>query len=106
MEETDKIWMNGELVDGVRQLHPEQARRVVQAAQVVGQSEDRGAAGGLVRADALEDAGAVVEPVRGDVHRRVAPGHEAAVHPDRLGLLHHCRKYSNATGSALFPTAS
>jgi hypothetical protein len=44
--------------------------------------------------------------VRGDVHRRVAPGDEAAVHPDRLGLLHHCRKYSNATVSALFPTAS
>ena len=44
--------------------------------------------GGLVAADALEDAGAVVETVDADVNRRVRPVDELAVHPDLLGLLH------------------
>ena len=63
-------------------------RRVVQALEVVGQPEDRRAFGGLVAADALEHAGPVVEPVRADVDRGVAPVDELAVHPDLLGLAH------------------
>ena len=62
--------------------------RVVQALEVVGQPEDRGALVGLVAADALEDTGAVVEPVRADVDRRVGPVDELTVHPDLLGLAH------------------
>ena len=40
-------------------------------------------------ADALEDAGAVVETVDADVNGRVRPVDELAVHPDLRGLLHH-----------------
>ena len=43
---------------------------------------------GLVRADALEDARPVVQPVRADVNRRVGPVDELAVHPDLACLLH------------------
>jgi hypothetical protein len=55
---------------------------------VVSEPEDGGAARGLVAADALEDAGAVVEPVRSDVDPGIGPVHELAVHPDLLGFLH------------------
>ena len=44
--------------------------------------------GGLVAADAFEDAGPVVEAVRADVDLRVVPVHQLAVHPDLLGGLH------------------
>ena len=47
-----------------------------------------GALVGLVAADALEDARAVVQPVRADVDRRIGPVDELAVHPDLLGLAH------------------
>ena len=56
--------------------------------EVVGQPEDGRALVGLVGADALEDAGAVVQPVRADVDPGVGPVHELAVHPDLLGLAH------------------
>ena len=55
---------------------------------MVAQAEDRRAVRRVVAADALEYAGAVVEPVRGDVDLRVRPVDELAVHPDLLGLLH------------------
>ena len=77
-----------ELVDRVRELHVEELRRVVEALEVVVQPEDGGAALGVVAADALEDAGAVVQAVRADVDPGVRPVHELAVHPDLLGLLH------------------
>ena len=51
-------------------------------------AEDRGAARGLVGADALEDAGAVVERVRQYVDLCVLPGDEFAVHPDEVRLVH------------------
>ena len=51
-------------------------------------AEDRRAALGLVAADPLEDAGAVVEAVAENVDLGVVPGDELAVHPDPLGLLH------------------
>ena len=44
-----------------------------------------GPAIGLVRADALEHAGAVVQRVREDVDLGVVPRNELAVHPDLLG---------------------
>ena len=55
---------------------------------MVGQPEDGRALVGLVAADALEDARAVVQAVRPDVDRRVGPVDELAVHPDLLGLAH------------------
>ena len=53
-------------------------------------AEDRRAAVGRVAADALEDAGPVVEPVAENVDLGVFPGDELTVHPDPLGLLHVC----------------
>ncbi len=47
-----------------------------------------GPRGGLVAANALEDAGAVVEAVRADMDGRVVPVDELAVQPDLLGGLH------------------
>ena len=51
-------------------------------------AEDRGPELGLVGADALEDAGAVVEAVAEYVDLGVVPCDELTVHPDRLGLPH------------------
>ena len=52
------------------------------------EAEDRGALRRVVAANALEDPGAVVQAVDADVHLRVGPVDELAVHPDLLGLLH------------------
>src|SRR5256885_11740368 len=43
---------------------------------------------GLVRTDALEDAGAVVERVREYVHLRVLPGNQLSVGPDEVRGVH------------------
>ena len=51
-------------------------------------AEDRRALRRVVAADALEDAGAVVEAVRAHVDARVVPVDELAVHPDLLRGLH------------------
>src|SRR5581483_10956176 len=56
-----------DLLDRVRKLHVEEVRRVLESLQVVAEAEHRGPALGLVAADSLEDAGAVVEAVRADV---------------------------------------
>src|SRR5215213_6416427 len=77
-----------EVLERERQRHREQARRVLQAPEVVRQAEDRRALVGLVAADALEDARPVVQAVGSDMDRRVGPVDELAVHPDLLGLLH------------------
>ena len=71
-----------------RQLHVQEPGGVLQPLQVVGQPEDGRAVIGLVAADAFEDPGAVVEPVRADVDLRIGPVDELAVHPDLFGLLH------------------
>ena len=69
-------------------------------------AEDGRAALGLVGADALEDAGAVVEAVAENVDLGVVPGDELAIHPDALGLLHvrpprlRCRGLSIANRGA------
>src|SRR5262249_44527158 len=73
---------------GVRNLHVEQLRRVVQPLQMVGKPEDRRAFLGLVAADSLEDSGAVVETVAADVDPGVCPVDELTVHPDLFGLAH------------------
>jgi hypothetical protein len=77
-----------QLVDRVRNVHVQEARRVVQALHVLAEAEDRRPLRRVVAADALEDARAVVEPVDADVDLRVGPVDELAVHPDLLGLLH------------------
>ena len=77
-----------QLLDAVRQLHEVDLAGALEAPQVVHQAEDGRAAIGGVGANALEDAGAVVHRVAEDVHLGVCPGHELAVHPDLLGLVH------------------
>ena len=51
-------------------------------------AEDRRAVLGLVAADPLEDAGAVVQPMRQDVDLGVLPGDELAVVPDDVRFDH------------------
>ena len=51
-------------------------------------AEDRRAALGLIAADPLEDAGAVVQAVAEHVDLGVLPGDELAVVPNQFGLLH------------------
>ena len=60
----------------------------MQALVVLPVAEDRGAGIGGVRADALEDAGAVVQAMTQDVDVGVVPRDELTVHPDVVGLLH------------------
>ena len=62
--------------------------RLVQALEVLAMAEDGGPPLGLVGADALEDAGSVVQAVAEHVDLGVVPCDELAVHPDALGLLH------------------
>ena len=65
-------------------------RRAEQSIDVLAQTEDRRAPVALlVAADALEHPEAVVQRVREDVHLRLVPGHQLAVQPDAIGLLHH-----------------
>ena len=72
---------------------------------MVGEAEDRRALGRLVAADALEDAGAVVEAVRADVDLASRPVDELAVHPDLLGLA-PCASSGSRDVSAASLTAS
>ena len=55
---------------------------------MVGVAEDRRAALGLIAADPLEDAGAVVQPVAEHVGLGVLPAHELAVLPNQIDLIH------------------
>ena len=71
-----------------RDRHVVELGRLEQAVDVVGVAEDRRADLGVVAADALEDAGAVVQAVREHVDLRVLPGDELPVHPDEVRLLH------------------
>ena len=71
-----------------RDRHVVELGRLEEAVEVVGVAEDRRADLGVVAADALEDAGAVVQAVREYVDLRVLPGDELAVHPDEVRLLH------------------
>jgi hypothetical protein len=73
----------------VGHLHLEDVGRTEQALGVLLQAENRRAALGLVGADALEDAHAVVQGVREDVGGRVAPGHEFAILPNETVAIRH-----------------
>jgi hypothetical protein len=53
------------------------------------QAEDGGAAFGLVGADALEDAHAVMQRVGKDVGGGFAPGHELAILPNEAVAIRH-----------------
>ena len=77
-----------QLVDGIRQLHVQERGGLVQALEMVGEPEDRGAGVGLVAADPLEHTGPVVEAVGTDVNLGVGPVDELPVHPDLLGRFH------------------
>ena len=79
-----------DLLGRVGQLEVVELGRLREPLEVLAVAEDRRAALGLVAADALEDAGAVVEPVAQNVDLGVFPSHELAVHPDPLGLFHVC----------------
>ena len=61
---------------------PRMSRAAEQALDVLGQAEHGRALRGLVGADALEHAGAVVQRVGEDVDLRLVPVDELAVHPD------------------------
>src|SRR5439155_1130052 len=102
-----------ELVDGERELHVQEASRVVQAPHVIGEAEHGRTLRRLVAADALEDARAVVEAVGADVNPSVVPVDELAVHPDLLGGLQRrllspgrAECYPGATRSTLRACAS
>jgi hypothetical protein len=71
-----------------RDRHVVQLRRLEQAVHVGLVAEDGGPDLGVVAADALEDAGAVVQAVREYVDLRVLPGDELPVQPDEVRLLH------------------
>ena len=77
-----------DLVELVGQRQVVERRRLAEPLEVVAVAEDRRPVLGVVGADALEDPGAVVQPVAEDVHLGVVPGDEVAIHPDELGLLH------------------
>ena len=80
-----------DLVARVRQLHAIDACGVHEALDVVVESEDGGAALGVVRADALEHTGAVVHHMGQDVDLRVVPRDPLPIHPDlvHFGERHH-----------------
>ena len=69
----------------VGQVEVVELGRLLEPLEVLAVAEDRRAALGLIAADALEDAGAVVQAVAEDVHLGVLPGDELAVLPDQLG---------------------
>ena len=70
------------------QVHVVELRRALEPVEVVEVAEDRRAALGLVAADALEYAGAVVQAVREHVDLGVLPGDELPVLPDELRFDH------------------
>ena len=76
-----------DLLRAERDVDQVDLRRREQAVDVVGQPEDPRALRGLVRADALEDAAAVVQRVREDMDGGVSPVDQLSVHPDLLGGL-------------------
>ncbi len=88
MRRTSSRVAGGDLLGRVGQLEVVELSRLGEPLEVVGVPEDRRAALGLVAAHALEDAGAVVQGVAEDVDFGVLPGHELAVMPDQLCLLH------------------
>ena len=91
VDRDDLARCDAELLDRVREIHVEDPRRVLESHEMLVEAEDRRPLLRVVAADALEYAGAVVEPVRRDVDLRVRPVDELSVHPDLLGRLHRAR---------------
>jgi hypothetical protein len=56
------------------------------AAHVGVETKNRRTVRRVVRAHSLEDARAVVQPVRGDVNLRVVPGYQLAIHPNAIAF--------------------
>jgi hypothetical protein len=79
--------VDGRLVVGHR--HLEDVGGVEQSVGVVFETEDGGAAFGLVGTDALEHAHAVVQRMREDVGGGFTPGHQLAVLPDEAVAIRH-----------------
>jgi hypothetical protein len=80
-----------QLLRRVRDVHVVQRGGLEQPVDVLLVAEHRGALGlGVVAADALEDPGAVVQPVGEHVDLRVLPRDELAVHPDEVRCVHAC----------------
>ena len=77
-----------QLLGGVGKLEVVEPGRLLEPVEVLAVAEDGRPALGLVAADALEDAGPVVEPVAEHVDLGVLPAHELPVVPDQLGRLH------------------
>jgi hypothetical protein len=75
-----------ELLDRVRARHAHHLCAAHQTLHVLGQAKDGGTVGGLVAADALEDAGTVVQGVREHMDLRRVPIDERPVHPDLVDL--------------------
>src|SRR6185437_5885282 len=88
-----------------RDRHVVELGRLEEAVDVVEVPEHRGADLGVVAADALEDARAVVEPVREYVNLRVLPLDELAVHPDEVRLLHVDAPYRRCPSTARVASA-
>src|SRR4029079_2601884 len=95
------------LADGVdreRDLEVIELRGAVEAAQVLVHVPHGGTAGGLVRPDALEYTGAVVQGVGEHVDLGIGPVHELTVHPDLLDLRDRHRGPSSVqTGRGMAP---
>ena len=77
-----------ELVDRVLEWQVVEPRRRFQALEMVAMAKHGRALLGLVAADALEDPGAVVQPVGENMDLGVLPSDELAVHPDPFRLFH------------------
>src|SRR6185312_1020061 len=89
----------------VRDRHVVEVGRLEQPVDVVEMTEDRRADRGVVAAHALEDARAVVEPVREYVNLRVLPFDELPVHPDEVRLLHVDAPYRRCASTARVASA-
>ena len=74
----------GDLLAREGDRHVVELGRLEQAVGVLGVAEDRRPDLGVVTADALEDAGAVVQAVRQYVNLGLIPGDELPVHPDEI----------------------
>src|SRR5262249_467684 len=78
-----------DLLRGERNLQAENLGGVEQPPSVLREAKDRRTAGlGLIAANPLEDADAIVKRMREHVNFGIAPVDEPSVHPDLLGFLH------------------
>ena len=80
-----------------RQVHFHDVRRAEQPVGVIAEAEDGRPLLGLVGAQALEDAAAVVQGVGQDVDLGLAPGQPLAVQPDdAVSVIHRHGVFSES----------